>query len=168
MLRDSNRYDTIQQQAAAGDPHAMLELSKLYQMGVFMDSSDEQYLYWLKQFFSSPIIEAILIIADAEDPEELDDNYYRSEAIVSEIGVEAEAFLLDDIVEAGIELGLYYWNSNKKEDLYCARDALYGAWIANKLDFMEVEVSGEKTDVISILTMVLDRIRAFGYEEEIS
>ena len=165
MQNGQGAYDSIMNEAEAGNPHAMLKLAKLYRIGVFQDDSDEQYIYWLQQFFASPVVDALLTVMDADEDGDFTEDYYKSQEIVDSIGYDAEAVLQADIIEAGVSLGLYFRNSTDKEELFCARASLYNAWIASRFDFMEVSGVGGVTDVLSILSTINERIEALGFVE---
>ena len=167
MQNGQNSYESIMNEAEAGNPHAMLKLAKLYRTGVFPDEADEQYIYWLQQFFSSPIVDALLTVIDADEDGDCNENYYKSLAIVEMIGFETEAILQDDIIEAGVSLGLYFRHSTVREELLCARKSLYYALIASRFNYMEVPEAGGLTDILSILSTINTRIEEFGYVEDI-
>ena len=167
MQKDQGYYKSIKNEAEAGDPHAMLQVAKLYKSRVFQDESDEEYIFWLKQFFASPVVDALLTTLDADEDGDFTDEFFRSQKIVDAIGFEAEGVLQADIIEAGVSLGLYFKNSCEKEELFCARDSLYAAWLASRFDYMEIPEAGGVTDVLSILTAINKRIEDFGYVEGI-
>ena len=160
-------YDSVMRDAESGNPHAMLQLAKLYKIGVFQDDSDESYIHWLQQFFASPFIDALLTVIDADEDDDFNDDFYKSQGIVNEMGLESEAVLLADTIEAGVALGLFFSHSTDKEELFCARDSLYAAWIASRFDYIEIPKAGGVTDVLSILTKINKRIEDFGYVEGI-
>lgn len=167
MQDGQKSYDSIMNEAEAGNPHAMLMLAKLYRIGVFQDESDEQYLYWLQQFISSPVVDALLTVIDADEDGDFNEEFYRSQEVVDSIGFEAEAILQADVIEAGVSLGLYLRYSTDREELLRARSALTYALIASRFDFMEVSEADGVTDILSILSGVNRRIEEFGYEEGI-
>ncbi len=167
MQKGQESYDSIKNEAEAGNPHAMLKLAKLYKTGVFQDESDEQYIYWLQQFFASPVIDDLLITLDADEDGDFTDEFFRSRETVDAIGFGTESVLQTDIIEAGVSLGLYFKNSCDKEELFCARDSLYAARIASRFDYMEVPETGGVTDVLAILTSINKRIEVLGFGEGI-
>lgn len=167
MQRDQKDYEIIKQEAESGNPHAMLQLSKLFRLGVFQDESDEEYIYWLKEFFKNEIVDAFLTVLDADDDIDFDEHFYKSQEIVNAIGFEAEAVLQKDIIEAGLSLGLFLMYSTNKEELFCARESLDNALIASRFDYIEVPGAEGITDVNSIRITIDKRIKAFGYEEEL-
>lgn len=167
MQNGQNSYDAIMNEAEAGNPHAMLLLAKLYRAGVFEDESEEQYIYWLRQFFENPVVDALLTTLDADDDEDFTDEFFKSRQTLEAIDFETESVLQADIVEAGVSLGLYFKNSCDKEELFCARNSLYAALIASRFDYLEVPEANNVTDVLSILTTINKRIEVFGFEEGI-
>ena len=100
--------EDVLEKAENGIPHYMLELAKLYKAGAFGDTDTDQYLYWLREFFQTSEVKKA-----AND------------------GNGATA-LLNDIVEAGISVGIYYSNSSDDHDLKAAAAALTAALNAGK------------------------------------
>lgn len=168
MQKGQEFYDSIMDEAEAGNPHAMLELAKLYKIGVFQDESDEHYIHWLRQFISSPLVGALLTVIEADDEDDFNEDYFKCQEIVDSLGLEAEAILQSDIIEAGVSLGLYFRNSTDREELVCARTSLYSAFVASRFDYMEVPEAHGVTDILSILSVINKRIEKLGYMEEIS
>lgn len=166
MLKDQKDYDAIRQEAESGNPHVMLQLSKLFRLDVFQDGSDEKYTYWLKKFFKNEIVVALITVIDADEDHDFDEHFYKSQEIINNIGLEEEASLRMDVIEAGISLGLFFRYSTDRKELLYARESLYDAWIASRFDFIEVPQPEGLTDILSILVAVDERIKAFGFEEE--
>lgn len=164
MQKNWEYYDAILHEAEEGNPHAMLQLSKLYRLGVFQDDTGERSIYFLKQFFSNPAVDALVRILEAEEDSDFDAEFYKSMEIVSSIGFEAKAVLQMDIIEAGISLGLYFKNSTDKDELFCARDSLGKAYTASRFDHLEIP---GMQDVVSILLEINNRIEQFGYKEDV-
>ncbi len=165
MKKGQEYYEFIKNEAEEGNPHAMLQLAKLYKSGVFQDEYDEEYIYWLKQFFSSPSIVDILNDLDTDGDSDFDETYYKSKEILLSMDSLEMMVLQDDIIEAGVSLGLYFMNCTEKEDLICARNSLYNSWIASRFAYLEVTTSEGLIDVLSILTKIQQRMEDFGYVE---
>ena len=89
MQKGQEFYDSIMDEAEAGNPHAMLELAKLYKIGVFQDESDEHYIHWLRQFISSPLVGALLTVIEADDEDDFNEDYFKCQEIVDSLGLEA-------------------------------------------------------------------------------
>ena len=165
MMDEHVSFDDIINRAEDGNPHFMLELSKLYRMGVFGDDKYEEYIHLLHQFFETPIIMAI--VDQLEEDNCNDDLEYEAD-LTWPIPCDMDlATLTEDIIEAGISLGLYYRNSCHKDELLLARHGLLAALDASKWDYMvHKESDGSTTDILSILTKVLSRLEELGYGED--
>ena len=70
--------------------------------------------------------------------------------------------LRDPIIEAGVDLGLFFRNSGNLEDLILAQDALYSALMVSKYDY--IEVKDIDTDVLSLLLEINSKIEKIKNE----
>ena len=156
-------YDSLIQAAEQGDPCKMLEVAKLYKAGAFGDSDHSEYLFWLKRFFESPKVNAILL--ELEDKYSGGDSPYSHYFDMESSSLEEYYVLCDSIVEAGLALGIYYSNSSKKENLELSRDSLVAALDASRWDYLTYDdPNGVEESILSLLGKVNDRIKKLGYQ----
>lgn len=160
-------YDSIIQGAEDGDPFKMLELAKLYKAGVFGDSDYSEYLFWLKQFFETPKVNAVVL--DLEEKYSGDNSdegsphtcYFDLESS----SIEEYTLLRGAIVEAGLALGIYYSKSSKKEELKLSSSSLVAALDASGWDYLTYdEPNGAQESILSLLHKVSNRIEALGFQ----
>ena len=147
FIDDANYYRKVFKKAESGDPFYMFRLAKLYDSGAINSASDSEYVFWLKKFMESDPVKAIVSDLDVEDAT------YDIGASFSEVFE-----LYQMIIEAGIDLGLYYMNSSDVKEVKLARDSLYSAWLASKCDYIEVEVSNSVVDIVNLLRIVNERV----------
>ena len=157
-MRNQRDYDQIIMNAENGDSLSMYELAKLYKAGVFGDFHDADSVYWYCRFLDSPDIQQIqiyieeqysnnVIEEDDEDEslynDEIDNYYFLNKEHNCD---EGDSFILrNNIINAGMSIGLYYRFSNKKDELIRARDGFVAALDASAWDYIEI---GEGKDVM--------------------
>lgn len=166
-------YESIIMGAEQGDPHCMLELAKLNKAGAFGSMNIDEYVYWLERFFEVPIIQQI--VANLEDNYSNDDSSYRTDSlnfqdntvlpegapfVEEDMSRYIYEFLLrDDIIEAGMALGIYYKNSSKKEELELSIRSLQAALDASAGDYLVYA----HESISSILIDIAKRMIKLGY-----
>lgn len=167
MRLEFETYDEIIAEANQGNPHAMFLLANLYKSKVFEDPMDDEYTYWLQQFFQTPLVSMII-----DELEERDDCSDETDSISTalfesvsgfDIPIEVEMLLRDDIIKAGISLGLYYSLSSDIEELKLASMGISSALLSSRWDAITTE-GGEY--FISILMDVNQRIVELSLEKE--
>ena len=161
---DSKYYQKyIDAAEKTGDPHSMVILAELYKAGAFGDSQYDEYIYWLKRFFETDEVKGLCI--------QLENNYSQSEnsdetvpvSQCNNINLVQQMTLRNDILEAGIALGIYYRNSSEKEELELSLQCLIAALDASAWAYLDyTEEDGTKTDILCILKKVADRMEALG------
>ena len=156
-------YEYIILQAESGDPHSMLEVAKLNKAGAFGDINIQEYVYWLKQFFDTPQIKYLV--------GEYEDNYSPDNPVIDNPRLDEDApvalvdeyILRNDIIEAGLALGIYYMNSSVRKELMLSRDSFMAALDASACDYLTVDsLDGQYDDIVSILVKIQSRLERFG------
>lgn len=127
------------------NPEAIFEIAQLYNSGE-MQSTSDIYVEWFKKFLDNKIVKQILCDLDS------------SEAYASSVDIYTYYSLLAKIREAGICLGLYYRFSNSIEEIIYANECLYSAWLASKFDYTVIDDGGKKTDVLSLMNELSNKI----------
>ena len=155
-------YSEIIQKANDGDPHMMVELAKLFKAGAFGETDYFEYIYWLKSFFENPKVKAVVNYLEAKYS---NDNDYKIESDYPPL--EEEAIIREDIIYAGISLGLYYYGSSRKDDLVLSLNSFVAALDASSWDYLEcANASGKKEAITDLLTKTRNRMKKFGYWED--
>lgn len=148
MFDKNSSYCTVISKAENGDTSAMYELAMLYDCGAIESSSDSEYVYWLRKFMESDLINAIIDDFDNEDEALPNPDYDFIKGF--------EYYSM--IVEAGIALGLYYMNSSHIEEVGIAYRALYAAFLVSRFDYLTIEDEEGITDILTLLSRTNNRL----------
>ena len=147
---DSEDFSRLRADAEKGDPFAMYYLAMGYESGIFEEAFDEGYLYWLKEFMDSQIVNAYL---EEWDPEE---ECTEEAALI--LGFNDEFDLRGKVIDVGTRLGLYYKKSSKYDELLSAEKYLDAVFIAGKDFFLETG-EGELLSVLEEINLQANQIR---------
>lgn len=153
---DWDLLDEYLDKAEQGDAFSMFILARGYGAGIYSDTSDEKYLYWLKKFLNTKDVKRI--IQDLEDRDSDSDEMKATEVIdeSAPFDIYDEYLLRDMIIEAGVELGLYYRGSGDLEELVIAQEALSDAYTVSR--YGEVEYGDEYINILETLSEIYETI----------
>jgi hypothetical protein len=160
----NEEFEDVWEAADQGDPHSIFIMAKLCKAGAFGDSALNDCIYWYKAFFNTPQIQNLVAcLGEKYSPEQND----RSDCVhdSADLDWENEMIYRNDIIEAGMVLGLYYRLSSKKDELFLARSCLVAALDASAWDDLEyMEFDGSNNSVLNAFGKVDDRIKELGFE----
>ena len=142
----------IVSEAEAGNPFAMFELARLYDLGVLQDLSGSKYIFWFKKFWKSPKVQATL------------DNLDDENGINDEVSIPEEWMLRDYIVEAGIALCFYYKNSTDVQEIRDALSYITGAWDAAGKPYISADDLDGELDIFALMQKLVNRLTEMGVD----